>query len=98
MRTLDKRRQKQPAEDAVRLEPTGNAAGPRARGSLGMGNKRRRRRERTSPTPVIPVKHGKPVSLPGGGRKATRPTEGNAGKGRGKKRTPPGNRADTGCH
>jgi hypothetical protein len=67
-------------------------------GSLAWANNAVGGQRAPNPILVIPVEHGKPVVLPAGGRKAARPTEGAAGKGRGRKRTLLGNGADTGCN
>src|SRR5436853_3299891 len=74
------RREKQQAEDAARLEPKGNVAGPGVPPSPGMGRKRHRRPERTYPHPALPANHGKPAPFPLRGRSAARPTEAKAGK------------------
>jgi len=46
--------------------------------------------------PVASAERGKPVALPSG-REVVRPTDGAAGRGRGRKRTPACNRPDRGC-
>src|SRR5262245_62991160 len=89
-----KRRHIEQAKGADRTGPKGTWPGPGAPNSPGADVEPPAERRGLTHA-VSATQRGKPVALPRS-REAARPTDGAAGKGRGSKRMPAGNRLDRG--